>query len=289
MRYSVVIPMYNASATIERALDSVAVQALGHQMEIVLVNDGSTDDGPQRADAWHQQHSEIRYQRIDQENQGLGAARNAGLAHAHGAWICFLDADDYWLPGKLQALENQLGVDHQTDWWVTPVWESGGAYKRMRNFWEVHSVEQLMTLGNPFVPSATAIRKKVLDKLGGFDEKRELMGTEDLDLWTRLLAAGVKPRWIHQPLTVYDVSSGMSADLEVQRHKVEGRLQHLFNLQLISNDLRKKALNRVEYEFARAHHKQGDWEEARSCYRRVKGKTLLKRAGLFLVAMRIRR
>ena len=103
---SVVIPLYNKSQYIERALSSVFVQTYP-PLEIIVVDDGSTDNGPQRV-------LDLNYAKIiliRQENRGPGAARNAGLSIAKGKYVAFLDADDEWYPSFLSAgisyLENQ--------------------------------------------------------------------------------------------------------------------------------------------------------------------------------------
>ena len=106
---SVIIPLYQAEATIDRAIDSVLAQTL-RPLEIIVVDDGSTDAGPDRVRA----RADPRIVLIAQANAGCGAARNAGLAAARGDFVAFLDADDEWLPRFLEravhALERFPGV-----------------------------------------------------------------------------------------------------------------------------------------------------------------------------------
>lgn len=98
-----VIPTYNRSASLERTLDSVFNQTTPAD-EIVLVDDGSTDDTPACIDRWRQARaawdSRLRY--VQQSNLGKSAALNAGLAVATGDWIAFNDSDDRWHPRKLE-------------------------------------------------------------------------------------------------------------------------------------------------------------------------------------------
>jgi glycosyltransferase involved in cell wall biosynthesis len=94
---SIIIPTYNAEPYIGETLDSVLSQTYPRR-EIIVVDDGSTDRTPQCLEAYS---STIRYLR--QENAGAGAARNAGLKAASGDYIAFLDADDLWLPEKLEV------------------------------------------------------------------------------------------------------------------------------------------------------------------------------------------
>jgi len=106
-QFAVVIPVYNRSATIQRALDSVLAQSYP-ATEIVVVDDGSTDDSAGLIQAY----DGVRY--VQQENAGASAARNLGVAQSTAPWIAFLDSDDYWRPGHLErvaaAIEGTQGA-----------------------------------------------------------------------------------------------------------------------------------------------------------------------------------
>ncbi|WP_372716856.1 glycosyltransferase family 2 protein [Novipirellula sp.] len=93
---SVVIPCYNASVFIRETLDSVRSQTY-KPLEVIIVDDGSTDDSVAIAESYGSFVSVIQ-----QENQGESVARNRGIEEAKGDWIAFLDADDVWAPKKLQ-------------------------------------------------------------------------------------------------------------------------------------------------------------------------------------------
>ena len=86
---SVIIPLYNGAAYIERSIHSVLNQTF-QEFEIVVVDDGSTDDGPQRVTAFHLPHIRL----IRKANGGVSAARNTGIREARYGLIAFLDADD---------------------------------------------------------------------------------------------------------------------------------------------------------------------------------------------------
>ena len=89
---SVVIPLYNKAHTIKKTLDCVLRQTY-RDYEIVIVDDGSNDNGVQLINEKYQD-SQIRI--ISQKNQGVSVARNTGIEKARGEWISFLDADDLW-------------------------------------------------------------------------------------------------------------------------------------------------------------------------------------------------
>ncbi len=97
---SVIIPAFNRAHTLGRALDSILAQK-EVSLEIVVVDDGSTDGTRELVARFMSQHGEIRY--LHQANQGPAAARNAGILNARSNFIAFLDSDDEWLPGKLRA------------------------------------------------------------------------------------------------------------------------------------------------------------------------------------------
>ncbi len=118
---SVVVPAHNAAATLGRALDSVAMQE-GVDWELIVVDDGSCDATREVASCFSREHGRAHI--ISQENQGRSAARNAGILAARGTWLCFLDADDYYLPGAFRAMldegEGYEGCDLVWSGYETP-------------------------------------------------------------------------------------------------------------------------------------------------------------------------
>lgn len=95
MRFSVIIPNYNNGGTLARAINSILNQTYP-AYEIIVVDDGSTDDSHSVAESFGDR---IRY--IPQINSGVSAARNRGATEATGDWLAFLDADDYFYPNRL--------------------------------------------------------------------------------------------------------------------------------------------------------------------------------------------
>lgn len=98
---SVIIPIYNKANFLDNTLRSVCNQSYEH-MEIIAINDGSTDDSLEIAEKWSEKYPEIRV--ISQENQGVSAARNRGLREMSGSFIFFLDADDTLEPHTIRKL-----------------------------------------------------------------------------------------------------------------------------------------------------------------------------------------
>ncbi len=101
MKASVILPVYNVEGTLERALESVCAQTL-EDIEIIAVNDGSTDASPEILARAAERDERIRI--VTQENAGYGAACNRGLSEAQGEWIAIVEPDDWVEPHMLQAL-----------------------------------------------------------------------------------------------------------------------------------------------------------------------------------------
>ncbi|MDA8442924.1 MAG: glycosyltransferase family 2 protein [Peptococcaceae bacterium] len=97
---SVIIPYFNRGDTLPRALDSVRAQSY-QDLEIILVNDGSTDQTSQLVEAYIQDHPELHFKHLWQKNSGPSGARNNAIRHATGRYIACLDSDDAWEPQKL--------------------------------------------------------------------------------------------------------------------------------------------------------------------------------------------
>ena len=91
-KVSVIVPVYNVEKYIEKCLDTLVIQTL-EDIEIILVNDGSTDSSKEKIQAYINQYSNIKY--LEKENGGLSSARNFGMKYASGEYIAFLDSDDY--------------------------------------------------------------------------------------------------------------------------------------------------------------------------------------------------
>ena len=108
---TVVLPIYNVEKYLDRCVASVVNQTY-RNLEIILVDDGSPDHCPQMCDAWAKKDSRIKV--VHKENAGLGMARNTGIEHATGAYICFFDSDDYVAPDTIEKAQ-QLAQTQEAD------------------------------------------------------------------------------------------------------------------------------------------------------------------------------
>ncbi|MEM6614518.1 MAG: glycosyltransferase [Cyanobacteria bacterium P01_C01_bin.72] len=196
---SVIIPAYNCEKYIVQAVKSV-LQQEDCLKEIVIIDDGSTDG----TEAILQPYDDrIRY--VKQENQGVAAARNQGIAIAKADFIAFLDADDYFLPGKLSLQAEMLtkrpdiGIIH-SGW--QRVDHQGNKILDVRP-WE--QVPELNLAGwlrwKPVLPSAMMFRREWLQYVGGFDAR--FPPAEDTNLVLKLALKGCKTAWLKQITVCY--------------------------------------------------------------------------------------
>lgn len=104
---SVIVPVYNAETTIERCIESVIEQTIGKlEWELILIDDGSRDTSYQKCQRYAQTNMQIHV--FKQSNRGAAAARNYGIEHANGQYLCFLDADDYFEPTALEKMQGAM-------------------------------------------------------------------------------------------------------------------------------------------------------------------------------------
>ncbi len=268
MSISVVIPYFNAQAVITDALESVVVQSPPpHQ--IICVNDGSTDESEAVVKAFAKQYPQLSWVHISQKNKGLGAARNAALSQVTGDYIAWLDADDAYAAEAFSHLE-QYKKDNPI-WVAWAAWEWNGDASYRKRFWRPSpTLNDLLVGGNPFLPSATMLHTETA-RTFPFTENRSMHGAEDLDLWIRLLHAGISPVQLDLRLTKYRIhSSAMSQDLE----------QHFRNILKVLDTyeldprFKRKAIQRKYYEMARVLQRRGDHQRAAVYYAKSESKSL---------------
>ena len=92
-KISVIVPVYNIDQYLDRCVSSIISQSCFEQLEVILVNDGSTDKSPDKCQEYAEKYSNIVV--INKDNGGVSSARNAGISAAHGQYIAFVDGDDY--------------------------------------------------------------------------------------------------------------------------------------------------------------------------------------------------
>ncbi len=211
----VVIPLYNKESSIERALQSVFSQRRKAD-KIIIVDDASTDSSLHVVQSLM---DDINIELIElPDNSGVSHARNAGIAACDSDYVCFLDADDYWLPDFLVEVESVLIKNENTDLVAT-------AYKYATNNGFVSAKTKASQLSGkvvkiddyfawassgdlPITASSVCVRRDSLKQEGGFNESL-LMGEDQL-LWSRISYMG-SMLFIKRELAVYDIVAANSA------------------------------------------------------------------------------
>lgn len=183
---SVIIPMYNAEETIVRCIKSVESQKCDFDLEIIVINDGSTDNSLSIvSDYLKESNSEIIL--VSQENKGASAARNKGIELAKGKFIALLDSDDVWLDGKLAAQMN-IFENNEVDFVGTlhNNLQLGFPYRLSNDLFEL-TFRKLMIKMAPSTITAV-FKKELIEKSGNYDESQKYC--EDGNLWLRFSKVG---------------------------------------------------------------------------------------------------
>ncbi|GBC62209.1 glycosyltransferase family 2 protein [Desulfonema ishimotonii] len=201
---SVVMPLYNKALCVAQAVRSVLSQSV-RDFEMIVVNDGSTDSGPEIV----RRIRDSRIRLIDQPNSGVSAARNRGIGEAASDLIAFLDADDIWYPFFLATVLGLRAKYPECEVFATnylyrepdgrcriPVIRGVSSPKGvLKDYFAVAAVSD-----PPLWTSAVVAEKSALDAVGGFSQG--VTSGEDLLTWARL-AAGYRIAYSAEPAAVF--------------------------------------------------------------------------------------
>ncbi len=176
---SVVVPLYDCADYVVEAVESALAQTV--PVEVIVVDDGSRDDGVARL-----AYLRDRITVIEQPNGGVASARNTGIRAARGEWIAFLDADDLWHPHKLAVQLDAARRVEGTALIGSPGWTDAIPAELPPDPPVRRLAVRDFLWSTPVCPSATLVRRGVLESVGMFDER--LRTVEDRDLWLRIAA-----------------------------------------------------------------------------------------------------
>lgn len=233
---SIVIPCYNQGRYLASAVESALAQT-HKDVEVVVVDDGSTDDTAQVMERFV---GDPRVTLLRQENRGPSAARNAGVAASKGAFLNFLDADDDITPEKLERQLAVMEADPGIGFAYCDIRymdEDGAEIKDKKELSVADGrrelsgdiFDQLFT-GGFFPPNAPLVRRIAFEEVGGFDPA--LRGCCDWDLWLRLSGRGFTAQYLNEKLARYRLHlAGMSRDVQHMREdeqRVIGKILTLF-------------------------------------------------------------
>jgi glycosyltransferase involved in cell wall biosynthesis len=250
---SAIIPAYNCGPFLGAAIASALAQE-GVDREVIVVDDGSTDDTPAVIASYGE-----RIRAIRQQNLGLSAARNAGIRAARGWAIGFLDADDTWEPAKSRKQLDYLEAHPACGLVFSDVVRMSEAGRRLapilgERWAEVptgNCLERLF-LGNFVLVPGAMVRRTVLASVGPFDET--LRSVEDYDMWLRI-AEVAEIGFLPEPLASWRERAGqMSRNRD---RMVEHEARVLEAALARRPDLRRTLGRRVRRRFARLQDENG--------------------------------
>lgn len=264
---TVVMPAWNAEATIGAAVSSVLDQTV--DVELVVVDDGSTDATSAIAEA----HG-ARVRVVRQENQGVAGARNRGIAEATTDLVAFCDADDILFPTHLEALVAAHGggraVATANAYWLFP---SGIDHRKTRHDGPIPAVERQRRsiLEQNFVSTMAVFPRTLPDEIGPFST--DLRHAEDWEFWMRAVFAGVPIHHQPRPLALYRWGEGLSADTAAMDAAVVDVLRRALRLGLRPDEeayVRRRLREPSPQEHLRmadAALEAGRWREAADALR----------------------
>lgn len=199
--FSIIIPCYNQAHFLQDSLSGVLAQSF-QDWEAIVVNDGSSDNTNQLASEWIAKDSRIKL--FTQPNQGLSAARNAGIQVSTGKYIALLDADDKF--GSEYLSQAVIHLDQGSDlvFCGYTYFNAGGSIHKQVSLSPHLDFSEILSR-NLLPPVSVTFNKKVLDLTGNFDTS--LKSAEDWDLWIRMYKCDVRLSVIPECLVYYRISA----------------------------------------------------------------------------------
>lgn len=290
--FSVIIPLYNKGPYVRKAIESVVVQTY-KEWELVVIDDGSVDGSGDIVKTI----SDSRIRLVRQDNAGVSAARNRGVAESTAPYICFLDADDWWEPTFLEEMAGLIerhpnaGI-YGTSYYIVkngkkriaPIGIDEGFTEGEINYCRVYA----KTLCMPLTSITVCIPRKVFDEAEGFPLGITL--GEDFLLWLRIILK-YKTVLINNPLANYnqdvDIANRGTHHLHSPKHHMLWQLREFESLektnpdykQLIDNlrtySLMNYLLEKQYRDAARKELAQVNWSLQSSDTRRLYQKPIL--------------
>ena len=194
-RVSVVIPTYNMELHIERTIQSATKQTF-KSIEIIVVDDCSTDSTAEIVLSLASADPRIRYTRLDRNSNLPAVPRNVGILSSKGEYIALLDHDDTWTPRKIERQVALLDRDSRIDMVHAPLWVhvQGNPLRgmlRLPNPLRLRTTLNTLLKRNTVMCSSVVFRRSAIERTGAFSEDPKLRTVEDYELWLRMATSGV--------------------------------------------------------------------------------------------------
>ena len=255
---TVVVPNYNYAHFVREAIDSVLAQTYPH-LEIIVVDDGSSDGSREVLENYGE-----RIRTIFQDNSGVSAARNSGAAVGDGEFIAFLDADDSWLPTKIEKQvarfteDPNLGLVHVG---VDEIDADGDSLLQRLEGSDGDATPDLLSLGRKGVlggGSGLIVPRRIFDEVGGFDTR--LSTSADWDLFFQI-ASRYPVGFVPEILLKYRVhNSNMHGNVRVMEHDMLLAFEKAFaNARPDVAGLKRQAYGNLHQTLAGSYFAAGDY------------------------------
>jgi glycosyltransferase involved in cell wall biosynthesis len=279
--FSIIIPAYNYGRFLTRAIDSVLEQHFS-DCEVIVINDGSTDNTDAlMQDALKKNDPRLRY--IQQENKGVSAVRNLGVAQSRGTYLLFLDADDALLPGSLDKMQRHLIAYPQIDVLICDYFaqmsdggkklRSNRALNNQNRRWFYYFINNEMALAN----GAIIIRPRVFENIRYCEGLRQ---AEDIPVFGLMLANFECALFLTPVLQNFKHIDSMRNQINFTPQIAQQLTDLLFDPQKMPDYwMRYKAgfLAHQYYQLSRSYEKAKQYKLAMHCYH----KSLITNPGLF--------
>jgi glycosyltransferase involved in cell wall biosynthesis len=268
---SVIIPSYNSARFVGRAVQSALAQTFS-PIEVIVVDDGSTDDTRRQLSHWN---GDVRY--IHQPNGGPSKARNRGIDEARGELIAFLDSDDEWFPDKLtqqwECLKKNpgAGLVHTDIYWLHDADGQQSYVDEGKERYAGACYSELF-LANGITASSAMITRSCLNRIGRFNEG--IRRAEDYELWMRV-ARYFSIGYVKEPLVIYrrhsaSASLNSRAMYEDEYHVLANALKADRNLsQILGKDRVKRRMFDAAFSAGYANVKSDDLRRARRYFQKA--------------------
>ncbi len=212
-KVSIIIPTYNSSAFIERAVGSVLRQTFT-DWELLIVDDGSTDDTVDLVTEFIKQDSRIKLFRTPQNSGGPALPKNIGIENARGEYVAFLDHDDEWLPEKLakqlkvfeDSRDEKLGL---VACYININNDSRNVAIKYHDMYKKQALAILLQYNFLATSSCVIVRAEIFRMIGFFDTKFKI--SDDWDMWLRIARANYRFDFVPEFLCNYNMHQNNSS------------------------------------------------------------------------------
>jgi len=270
-KVTVLVPSYNAAHFLPISIGSALSQSF-QDFEIIVVDDGSSDNTKDIVQVFIDKYpGKIHY--FWQENKGLAVARNTGIAQSHGEYLALLDADDKWLPCRLEEgvkvldADASVGLVHGNIIYIDANNKETSAAKRNVQFLNGYIFDNIFLRKADIACPTVLFRRSCCDDIGTFDVKLSRLGCEDRDLWLRL-ASKYKIIHIDKILSYYRVSpqsmsNNLNKMLEARFYVID---KYCPKHDISKHRLRNKAIAKVFRDMGDGFLIKKDFNNARQEY-----------------------